>query len=141
MLFLGSTSFNSLGVSLVAQRVKNLPAMLETWVRSLGWKIPWRREWLPTPVFLPGEFYGQRNLEDYKAMELQRVRHRLSDLTLAASLILGYLTLPCTGQATLILLRSTLSCPGEKGPWECWGGTASWSQTSQEVKEAASGTG
>ena len=24
---------------------------------SLG--IPWRREWLPTPVFLPGEFHGQ----------------------------------------------------------------------------------
>ena len=28
------------------------------WVR----KIPWRREWLPTPVFLPGELYGQRRL-------------------------------------------------------------------------------
>ena len=26
-------------------------------------KIPWRRERLPTPVFLPGEFHGQRNLE------------------------------------------------------------------------------
>ena len=25
-------------------------------------KIPWRREWLPTPVFLPGEFHGQRRL-------------------------------------------------------------------------------
>ena len=25
-------------------------------------KIPWRREWLPTPVFLPGEFYGLRSL-------------------------------------------------------------------------------
>ena len=23
-------------------------------------KIPWRREWLPTPVFLPGEFHGLR---------------------------------------------------------------------------------
>ena len=28
-------------------------------------KIPWRREWLPTPVFLPGEFHGQRSLEGY----------------------------------------------------------------------------
>ena len=26
------------------------------------WKIPWRRAWLPTPVFLPGEFHGQRSL-------------------------------------------------------------------------------
>ena len=29
---------------------------------SWVWKIPWRREWLPTPVFLPGEFHGQRSL-------------------------------------------------------------------------------
>ena len=45
--------------------VKNLPAMQKTrfdpWVR----KIPRRREWLNTPVFLPGEFYGQRNQEGY----------------------------------------------------------------------------
>ena len=27
--------------------------MQETWVQSLGWKIPWRRKWQPTPVFLP----------------------------------------------------------------------------------------
>ena len=44
--------------SLVVQVVKNPPAMLETWVQSLGWKIPWRREQLPTPVFWPGEFHG-----------------------------------------------------------------------------------
>ena len=28
-------------------------------------KIPWRREWQATPVFLPGEFHGQRSLVDY----------------------------------------------------------------------------
>ena len=28
-------------------------------------KIPWRREWLPTPVFLPGEFHGERSLVGY----------------------------------------------------------------------------
>ena len=26
-------------------------------------KIPWRRAWQPTPVFLPGESHGQRSLE------------------------------------------------------------------------------
>jgi len=31
------------------------------WVR----KISWRREWLPIPVFLAGEFYGQRSLVGY----------------------------------------------------------------------------
>ena len=40
----------------MAQLVKNLPAMWETWVQSLGWKSPCRRERLPTPVFRPGEF-------------------------------------------------------------------------------------
>ena len=44
--------------SLVAQLVKNPPAMWETWVRSLVRKIPWRRERLPTPVFWPGIFHG-----------------------------------------------------------------------------------
>ena len=28
-------------------------------------KIPWRREWQPTPVFLPREFHGQRSLAGY----------------------------------------------------------------------------
>jgi len=38
-------------------------------------KILWRREWLPTPVFLPGEFCGQRSLVGLQTMESQRVRH------------------------------------------------------------------
>jgi len=50
---------------MVAQTVKNLPAM-ETQFRSLGWEeIPWRREWLPTLVFLPREPLGQRSLVGY----------------------------------------------------------------------------
>ena len=43
------------GASLMAQMVKNPPAMLETCARSLGREPSWRRKWLPTPVFLPGE--------------------------------------------------------------------------------------
>ena len=47
---------------LVAQLVKNLPAMWETQVRSLAWEdpleIPWRRERLLSPVFWPREFHG-----------------------------------------------------------------------------------
>ena len=42
----------------MARMAKNLPAMPEIWVK----KIPWRRKWQPTPVFLPGEFHGQRSL-------------------------------------------------------------------------------
>ena len=40
-------------------------------------KIPWRREWLPTPVVLPGEFYGQRSLVRYSPWSHERVRHIL----------------------------------------------------------------
>ena len=47
--------------SLVPQMVKNPPVRQETCYSWVG-KIPWRREWLPTPVFLPGEPRGQRNL-------------------------------------------------------------------------------
>ena len=35
----------------------------------------WRRAWGPTPVFLPGEFHGQRSLVSHKSMGSQRVRH------------------------------------------------------------------
>ena len=56
--------------------VKNTPAMLETWVQYLGRKIPWRREWRPTPVFLPGEFYEQRRLVGYSPWG-----HKESDMT------------------------------------------------------------
>ena len=49
--------------------VKNPPANagdtgdtgLDPWVR----KIPWRRKWQLIPVFLPGEYHGQRSLVDY----------------------------------------------------------------------------
>ena len=50
---------------MVAQTVKNPPAMpgpgFDPWVR----KIPWRRAWQPTPVFLPEESHGQRSLAGY----------------------------------------------------------------------------
>ena len=39
-------------------------------------KISWRREWQPTPVFLPGEFHGQRSLAGYSTQD-----HRESDMT------------------------------------------------------------
>ena len=44
----------------------------DIWAR----KIPWRREWLPTPGFLPGEFHGQRSLEGYSPWG-----HKESDMT------------------------------------------------------------
>ena len=41
-------------------------------------KSPWRRKWLPTTVFLPGEFHGQRSLEGYSPYGCKRVGHKLA---------------------------------------------------------------
>ena len=50
--------------SLVGQMVKNLPGSARD-PGSIPEKIPWRREWQPTPVFLPGKFHGHRSLVGY----------------------------------------------------------------------------
>ena len=42
--------------------VKNVPAMREMWVQSLGQEDPLERDSQPTPIFLPGESHGQRSL-------------------------------------------------------------------------------
>ena len=50
-----------LRASLVAQLIKNLPSLWETWVQSLGWEDPLEKGTLSTPIFCPGEFHGQRS--------------------------------------------------------------------------------
>ena len=45
--------------------VKNLPALQETQVQSLGWEDPLEEGRGSTPVFLPGESYRQRSLVGY----------------------------------------------------------------------------
>ena len=49
----------------------------DSWV----WKIPWRRAWQPTQVFLPGESHGQRSLTGYSPWG-----HKKSDTTERLSL-------------------------------------------------------
>ena len=53
--------------------VKNLPAMQETGFDPWVEKIPWRKEWLPTPAFLPGESHGQRSLAGYTPCDLKQL--------------------------------------------------------------------
>ena len=57
--------------SLVALLVKN-PSVNVGDIRDVGsipgpGRFPWRRAWQPTPVFLPGEFHGQRSLAGYSS--------------------------------------------------------------------------
>ena len=51
--------------SLVAQRVKCLPAMQETWVRSLGQEDPLEKEMATHSCTLAWKSHGQRSLVDY----------------------------------------------------------------------------
>ena len=60
--------------------VKNLPAVQETGAQFWVGKIQWRREWQPTPVFLPGESRGKRNLAGYSPWGgVAKSQTRLSD--------------------------------------------------------------
>ena len=45
----------------------------KSWVK----KIPWRRKWQPTPVFLPGKSHGQRRLVGHSPWGRKRVGHNL----------------------------------------------------------------
>ena len=54
----------------------------DPWVR----KMPWRREWQPTPVFLPGESHGRRSLESYSPWGRKE-----SDTTEQLTLLLHFL--------------------------------------------------
>ena len=96
------------GASLMAKMAKNLLAMLESQVQSRPgfdpWagKMPWSRKWQLTPIFLPGEFHGQRSLVGYSpwgrnesdATERLIHSHRANPLTLAG--LLATSSLPTT---------------------------------------------
>ena len=93
--------------SLVAQTVKYQPEMQETqfdaWVR----KIPWRSEWLLTPVFLPGGSHGQRSLADYSPQGHKEL-DRTEQLTLSLLLVLNIVTSGYSGLHGRISVRSPL---------------------------------
>ena len=59
-----------------APMVKNLSTVQETRFNSWARKIPWRRKWQPTQIFLPGEFHGQRSLTGYSSWG-----HKQSNMT------------------------------------------------------------
>ena len=79
-----STKFNNMctweRASQVVRVVKNPPVNawdmrcgFDSWIR----KIPWRRAWQPTPVFLPWESHGKRSLAGYSPWGHKWVRHDL----------------------------------------------------------------
>ena len=91
----GSTSSDvSNHGSKIQRRKKSRKSQKESWICCIPWwlsgkestgsyrrcrfnpcvgKIPWRRKWQPTPVFLPEEFHKQRSLVDYGVHEAAKI--------------------------------------------------------------------
>ena len=64
--------------------IKNLPAIQESWVLTLSWEDPLEKGMATTPVFLPGDFHGQRSLVGYSPWDqkgldtFEQLSHSLS---------------------------------------------------------------
>ena len=69
--FFLNISFIYSRASLIVESVKSLPAMQETWVRSLGWEDPLEKEKATHSIFSPGESHGQRSLAGYSPWGLK----------------------------------------------------------------------
>ena len=108
----------------MVQRLKRLPAMREIWFNPWVRKIPWRRKWQPTPVFLPGESHGWRSLVGYSP-RVAKSQTRLSDFTSltillvmpnAADVAPDSLGLGCSGPLQNEVAQS---CPTLCDPMDC----------------------
>ena len=64
-----------LGVSLVAQRAKNLPAMQETWVSSLGWEDPLEKRMATHSIILVWRIPWTEEPGGLQSIGLKRVGH------------------------------------------------------------------
>ena len=80
----------------------------DPWVR----KIPWRRKWQPTPVFLPGKSHGQRSLAGYSPWG-----HNSQTWLSGCAHIPWYLRSFCNWSLALIIVQSAFFFFF----WPCWG--------------------
>ena len=80
--------------------VKNLRAILETWVPSLGWEAT-------HSVFLPGEFHGLRSLVSYSPWDL--IKESTEQLTHTHTGVCKHLRFPLSRQ-----IINGLTCPAKE---------------------------
>ena len=98
----------------MAQRVKRVSAMQETWVPSLVRKIPWRRKWHPTPVLLLGKSHGQRTLVGYSPWG-----HKESDMTERLHFLSLIKTVPLRAFHIIPTRQSSISCKSKMKKLKC----------------------
>ena len=114
------------GASLVAQRLKRLLVMRRPGFDPWVGKIPWRRKWQPTPVFMPGESHGQRSQVGYRPWGCKE-----SDTTELS------LSLSCIGEGNGNPLQySCLENPRDGGAW--WAAVYGVAQSRTRLKRLSS---
>ena len=100
----------------------------------------WRREWLPTPIFSPGEFHGQRSLEGYSPWD-----HKELDMTEWLHFHFQYTTLKyCVRKCFLFcvlnlesVFKQMFLCAGHVlGPSANPMDGGAWDATVQEVEKS-----
>ena len=105
--------------------------MWETWVRSLSWKMAWRRERLPTPVFWPGEgkgyplqYSGLESSMDCIVPEVVKSQTRLSDFHFTSfqsvELTSSFLFWPAALIKSTIQLPITLTLRTQLQSWDMY---------------------
>ena len=72
----------------------------DSWVR----KIPWRRKWTPTPIFLPGESHGQRSLLGYETIGVSKSQTQLKRLSTHTGILYHTLNLKSDSKTYTIWL-------------------------------------
>ena len=100
---------------------------LDLWVR----KIPWRRKWHPTPVFLPGKSHGDRSLVIYGPQGLKELdstehacplsRSNIQIILTCSSGVWGRIFLPLghwNGRGTLCIASCRTAPVGQGGRWD-----------------------
>ena len=106
--------------------------MQEMRVQSLGWEDPWRRKWQPTPVYLPGQFHGQRSLAGYSPWDCKELD--MTVITTGSSHASHHPPRPrSAAPLTLVWTETTLISPrvGQEGQIS--------SRSSQSLKEMRKG--
>ena len=96
----------------MAQLVKNLPAVRETWVG----KIPWRRAWQSTLVFLPGESLWTEEPGRLQSMGLQSPTRLIEQLSIMPFYVLILISLSVLYSVSLVQATQTAAPPPPPPP-------------------------
>ena len=93
----------------------------DPWVR----KMPWRKEWLPTPAFLPGEFHGQRNLAGYSPRGCKELdtAEQLSHTDCLVLINISFMSVSLAKMSFTIVISTVssayLASPQKSTVWNC----------------------